>query len=176
MKTSMRIEGMAETSSALAELTKATQRNVMRRVLQRAGEPIAEEARRLVPVASGDLRDSISVLPRVRNTVGDAAYASALEGGATRAGAVTAKRDALRTSNGGSSFAEMFVGPISLPYAHMIEFGTVNMEPRPYMRPAFDAKSGEAVAIIARDMGKEIDRAAQRTARKAARIAAKAKG
>lgn len=33
-------------------------------------------------------------------------------------------------------------------YAHMVEFGTVKMSARPFMRPAFDAKKGEAVEAM----------------------------
>jgi len=33
-------------------------------------------------------------------------------------------------------------------YAHMVEFGTVKMPARPFMRPAWDAKAGEALAVM----------------------------
>ena len=33
-------------------------------------------------------------------------------------------------------------------YAHMVEFGTVKMAARPFMRPAFDAKQAEVVEVM----------------------------
>ncbi len=34
------------------------------------------------------------------------------------------------------------------PHAHFVEFGTVNMPPEPYLRPAFDQEKGNAVTAI----------------------------
>jgi len=34
------------------------------------------------------------------------------------------------------------------PHAHLIELGTVNMQPQPFWRPAFDSVHGEIVRIL----------------------------
>ena len=73
-------------------------------------EPIAEEARRLVPVESGDLRDSIAVSTEV---AGYGAASRTVYVGPLRAG--------------GSS--DVF-------YAHFIEFGTATQRAQPFLAPA----------------------------------------
>lgn len=35
-----------------------------------------------------------------------------------------------------------------VPYAHMVEYGTVNMPPFPFIRPAYDAKKAQAEQLI----------------------------
>ena len=57
----VRIEGLSELKAALRALPDATAKNVVRRVLSKRGEPIAERARQLVPVDKGELKASIAV-------------------------------------------------------------------------------------------------------------------
>ena len=93
-------------------------------LLTKAGQPIAEKARELVPVDQGDLKQSISVSARIKNKVGNAEFSAAMRAGLGKAAAVRAMRDARRADGG--SFAEMFVGP-AVPqgfYGHLVEFGT----------------------------------------------------
>lgn len=42
------------------------------------------------------------------------------------------------------------------PHAHLLEFGTVRMGARPYMRPAFDSKREAAVDEICKELKKQI--------------------
>lgn len=169
MKMSVSISGLAELDRALGQLPKATARNVMRRTLLKAGEPIANEAKRLAPVDQGDLRDSIMVLPRLKNKVGSAEYAAAMRAGLGKQAAVAALRGARRAANSGGFSAQMFVGPATgkgvIRYAHMIEFGTVKMAPQPFMRPAWDATQRVALDIIKRELGSQIIMAARRVGR-----------
>jgi len=97
---------------------------------------IAAEARRLAPVDSGTLRDSIGVA------------ATAANGGG------------LAIGRGGVA---VYVGPRGADafYAHMVEFGTVDMAAHPFMRPAFDNVGREASRVIAETLGREIERAAK---------------
>jgi len=60
-----------------------------------------------------------------------------------------------------------------LYYATWAEFGTVDTPPHPYMRPAWDSGAEPALEYIKAELGNEIERAAQRLARKAARLAAR---
>ena len=73
--------GFRDLEKALAELPKATARNVLKRTLVKAGEPIAEKARDLVPVDKGRLRDSIVVSARIKNKVGNAEFSAAMRAG-----------------------------------------------------------------------------------------------
>jgi len=160
------IEGFKALDAALGELPKTIARNVLKRTLAKAGEPIAEDARRMVPVESGDLRDSISVSPTVKNKAGSAEFAAAMRAGLGKDAAVSAMRDARRAA-GPQYFAEMFVGP-STPlgfHAHFVEFGTANMPAHPFMRPAWDAGKSGALSTIRSELGNQIIAAARRIAR-----------
>ena len=161
----MSISGLRELDRALAELPKATARNVLRRTLVKAGAPIAAKARDLVPVDQGDLKASIAVSARVKNRVGNAEFAAALRAGLGKGAAVQAMRDARRGANG--SFAEMYVGP-AVPegfYGHLVEFGTSRTPAQPFMRPAWDGEQQAALDIVKAELGNEIILAARRVAR-----------
>jgi HK97 gp10 family phage protein len=164
---SVSTSGFRELDKALAELPKATARNVLRRTLVKAGQPIADEASRLAPVDTGKLAGRIAVSPKIKNKVGSAEFAAAMRQGLGRDAAVSALRQARRDAGGQGSFAEMYVGPARgvLGYAHLVEFGTVRTAPQPFMRPAWDGKKREALDIIRRELGNEIIMAARRVGR-----------
>ncbi|MET4634974.1 HK97-gp10 family putative phage morphogenesis protein [Kaistia defluvii] len=172
-KTTVKVEGLRELEAALSDLPKAVARNTLRRVLKKAGEPIADKARQLAPVKSGKLRDSIVVSPKLGTKAGQKEFAAAMEAGLGKEAAVGAMRDARRAAKGEGSFAEMYVGPGRQPHAHLQEFGSVNNRPHPYMRPAWDAHKDEALDIIKGDLGGEIMKAAKRVAKRKAKLAAK---
>lgn len=174
---SIKVEGLKEMDAALGELSKATARATLRRVLKRAGQPIADRASDLAPddpsTGSPDLHTSIIVSPTIKNEVGKSAFASVMKSGGSVGEARAALRDARRASGEGS-FAEMFVGPDAKQfYAHLQEFGTVNHAPQPFMRPAFEEKKGEALDIIKRDLGAEIAKSAARARARALKKAGK---
>lgn len=151
-----RVEGLAELSAGLAELPKATSRNVMRRVGRAALEPMAETARQNAPVDNNDLRESIAVSTKAA-------------GHARRTGR---KRNEV----------EVYMGPggrggaKAPPQGVLQEFGTRNHGPQPFMRPAWDAGKDDLLQAVADGLAPEIEKAAQRIARKQARLIAKAGG
>lgn len=164
------VSGMAALEQALAQLPKATARNVLKRTLNMAAEPIADEARRLVPVKTGNLYNSIAVSARIKNKVGNAEYSAAMRAGLGKAAAGAALRAARRANKGNNpSFAEVFVGPARgkgvIRYAHIVEFGSNDTAPDPYMRPAWDAKKREALEIIKGELRSQIILAARRVGR-----------
>ena len=144
------VEGLAETAAALDEFSKATSANILRRVLIAAGQPIAETARALAPVKTGQLVTSISVVPAQPSKM-------------TRSG---------RGQYDKQSQVEVFVeaGPVAQSITQ--EFGTIHNSAHPFMRPAWQSQRFAALAIVAKQLGDEIDKAAARAARKVARIAA----
>jgi hypothetical protein len=150
----VRVDGLRELDAALGELPKATGRNVMRRVALARLEPMAEEARRLAPVEDADLRDSIAVSTRL------AGYAR-------------------RFNKRSKSEAEAHMGPAGAggkkapPQGSLQEFGTKNHPPQPFMRPAWDGGKDALLNGIKDDLKGEIEKAVQRLARKAARLATK---
>jgi HK97 gp10 family phage protein len=89
--------------------------------LEEAGEFVANRARQKVPVLSGKLRDSI----RVVRLKGDPRLNVRVYAGNRK------KREE------GGAF-----------YAHMIEFGTVKMTAKPFLRPAFNECKGRIKDIV----------------------------
>lgn len=155
---SFSVEGLREIDAALGQLGKATGRNVMRRVAVKRLEPMAEEARRLAPdnpaTGGDDLKASIAVSTRL------AGYAR-------------------RLNRRSKSEAEAHMGPAgdgakkAPPQGTFQEFGTVHHAPQPFMRPAWDGGKEQLLDGIKDDLWAEIEKAAARQARKAARLAAK---
>lgn len=149
----VRVHGLKELDKALGELPKSTGKAVLRRVLRKNAEPVAEAARPLTRVKEGDLRASIGVGTKL-----------------------TRRQSKLhrRLFRNDKASAEMFVGAGGLPQAITEEFGTIDQAPHPFMRPAWDAQKHRVLDGIKNDLWTEIDRAAKRLARKRAREAAKA--
>lgn len=133
-------------TAALGEMSKATGRNVLRRALQVAGEPIAAVASRLAPEQSGRLAFSIVVSPQLTRR---------------------------QRREGKGSEVEMHIGPAggtgALNYASFVEFGTVEMHAEPYMRPAWEGSKAAVLGLIESQLGVEVQRSAARAARKAMR-------
>jgi HK97 gp10 family phage protein len=148
VKTTVQIEGLKEIDKALGELTPATGKNVLRRVLRKRAEPMAEQMRGMAPVDDGHLRDSIGVGTRL-----------------TRRQAAL-HRKMFRDDR---ASVEMFVGAGGLPQAITQEFGTVSHGPQPFARPSWDSQQSSILEGLKDDLWQEIQKAAQRQARRQAR-------
>lgn len=151
------IEGLREVDKALGELGKSTGRNVLRRIAVKRLEPMAEVARSLAPddpaTGGNDLKRSIAV--------------------STQLG----KRQR-RINRKSKSEAEAHMGPAGPggnvpPQGVQQEFGNVNHGPQPFMRPAWDSGKAGLLDGLKSDLWSEIEKAAARQAKKAARLAAK---
>jgi HK97 gp10 family phage protein len=139
------VTGLDEIMAALRELPNATAKNVMRRVLIKRAEPVAEDARRLVPVDEGHLKESIHVSTRLT------------------------RRQKARHRKVHRDDVEVFVGPGNDPAAHLQEFGSSHHDAQPFMRPAWDANKRGVLDGVADDMWREIEKAVARQAKKAAK-------
>jgi hypothetical protein len=154
---SVRVEGLRELEKALGELeSKALAKGVLRRVLLKAGQPIAEFANSIAPddprTPDPDLNTSFFVGTKLN------------------------KRQKKEARNDTKSFQEVYVGSNDVA-AIQQEFGNVNHGPKPSLRPAWDATKFQALDIIKRDLGSEIEKTAARAAkRKAAKALKLAKG
>ena len=152
MKTTVRVDGLKELDRALAELPRATGKNVLRRMLRKAAQPIADDMRAKAPDDPGtggnDLRSSIGV--------------------GSRLGKRQAKLHRKMFKSDKAS-VEVFAGAGVIPHAHLQEFGTVNHGPQPFARPAWDSNKGRALETIRNDLGDEIAKAAKRLAKKRAK-------
>lgn len=178
MKISVKVSGLKELDKALAELPKAAAKSTLLRVAKKAAQPIADAAEALAPVDTGELKGSIIVTARAKNTVGNAEYSAIMRAGGSRSDARAAKIAATR-ADPGKSFAVVYVGPSKAKKKKdaikriVQEFGSVNMQANPYMRPAWDAHKDQALNIIRRELGNEIIATAKRIGKsKAARYTA----
>lgn len=181
MRTTVKVEGLAELEAALAELPKAVGRRVLHKVLRKAAEPMRQKAAELAPKDTGALSRAIMISTKLNNSIGDAEYSDVLRSGGTKAQAVSAMRDARRAAmgTGALSYAEVYMGPVKgskrmAIKANVQEFGSVKQQPQSFMRPAWDAHKGQALEIIKSELGTEIDAAAKRLAKRRAAAAAKA--
>lgn len=143
------VEGLEGVMDALRDLPNATAKNVMKRVLLKRAEPIAEAARRLVPVDQGHLKNSIHVATKLT------------------------RRQRGRRRKVHRDDVEVFVGPGTDPAAHLQEFGSSHHDAQPFMRPAWDQTKDEFLAGVGADMWAEIEKAAARLAKKSAKAALK---
>lgn len=142
------VEGLAELEIALRELPDATARNVLRRVAKKVLAPIADHARVLAPMEVGRLINSI--------VVGDK----------------LTRRQKSQFQREDPNDVVMFVGAGAIPQAHMMEFGTFEIAPRPFLRPAWDGGKDKVLEDIKGELWAEIEKATKRQARKAAKLAA----
>jgi len=147
MATRVRVEGLKELDKALSQLKVSTAKGVARRVLKMAAEPIAEAGRSNAPLGpTGNLKASYGVGTKL-----------------------TRRQSKLHKKQ---SPVEVFAGPND-PAAIQTEFGNEHQAAEPHLRPAWDANKDKALEIIATELGDEIDKAAQRAARRAERLARK---
>jgi HK97 gp10 family phage protein len=146
------IEGLKEVDEALKDLPKAVGKNILRRVLRKIAQPMADDMKAAAPVDEGALRNSIGVGTKL-----------------------TKRQSSLhrRMFRDDRASVEMFVGAGGLPQAHLREFGGDNAPAHPFARPAWDGNKDKALATIKNDLWAEIEKAAARAARKAARLAAR---
>ena len=144
MTVTVKVEGLSELKSAFEQLPKATGEGVLRKVLLARAEPIAAAAKALVAVESGELRDSIVASTRL-------------------------SKDQTRDAKETASYVEVYVGAGPLPHAHLVEFGSVNNQPQPYLRPAWDSAKGALLDKFKEDLWSEIEKAVGKLARNAAK-------
>lgn len=152
MKMEVKIEGLRALDEALGELPKATARNVAVRALKKAGEPVAADYEANVRRRTGTLAKSAGVSTKLSRRQ---------------------KAQHRRATRDDKAFAEVFAGPGALTQAITEEFGTVDQAPQGNLREAWDRNQNGVLASIKRELSGEIDKAAKRLARKAARLAAK---
>lgn len=144
----VKVEGLKAIDQALANIGKrATAKNIGRRALKKAAEPIDRDWRAKVRVDTGDLRESGGISTKLTRRQ--------------------------RSKHKKIAPVEMYVGPGGNPQAITEEFGTNDQAPHPSLRPAWDANKHDLPEAIGKKLWSEIDKAAQRAARKTARLAAK---
>lgn len=160
MATTVKIEGLRELEKALSELPKATGKSVLRRVLVKRAQPVADAMRAAAPVDDGHLKKSIIV--STKRPVGHKSAAAQAFATGGKAAAKAA----------GSGPVEVFVGPGRHPQAIFQEFGTINHGPQPFARPGWDQTKDGVLAGLKDDLWAEVKKSAARLAKKQAKAGA----
>lgn len=135
------VRGFDRLDRKLAQFSSGLSEDVVLQALKSGAQIIADEAKRLAPVDTGLLRDSIEV---------------------------SDKRDhLLYARQGDKGSLSVLVGPVGstddgpVRYARFVEFGTRRHEGQPFMRPAIAAKRDEAGRVTAEILRMEIRKAAK---------------
>lgn len=123
-KTEFKIQGAAAMEKVLQALGPKAAGQVGSNAVRAGARVIVREAKRLVPVDSGQLRDSIKV--------------------------VTLKKTQRAANQVGAVIG--FEKPASR-IAHLVEFGTSHSSARPFIRPAMDTTHEAVLAAIAKTLG-----------------------
>lgn len=135
------VTGFKELERALRELPNAVAKGVLRTALKKAGQPVVDAAIAMAPRDTGKLAESIEIKTSLT------------------------RRQRRRRRKAGD--VEMFIGPSTAArHGHLVEFGTVKMAPRPFMRPAWDGNKERVLSLFVAEMRKAIDRAVKRLAKK----------
>jgi len=145
----VKVHGLKELERDLRALGQhTTAKGVARRVLKKAGKPMADRARALAPddpsTGGDDLKASIGVSTKLN------------------------KRQRGITRKGGKSNVEVYIGTND-PAGIQQEYGNVNHGPQSFMRPAWATEKITALKMITEDMKGEILKTAARLAKKAAK-------
>lgn len=142
-----KVDWLIGSDKALAEVgTKATQKNILVRTLKKAAKPIDDTASNMAPIDTGKLQISVITGTQLTRRQKSSAYKA-----------------------GKLGVAEVHVGT-AMSRGLFQEFGTYKMPASPFMRPAFEMRKGEAEQIIATELWVEIKKAADRAARKRAKL------
>lgn len=167
--TSFKFEGGRALEAALRQLSKATARNVAKRALKKAADPIASKARQLAPKDKGNLEKAIQVSDKAK--VGSRGWSNRGDWVTMFVGingnVLPPKDSKTRMNKRKSRFLQSGGGVAA--YSIFVERGTGSMKAQPYMRPAWDAEKGKSVERIAPELWDEISKAAARAARKGAK-------
>lgn len=139
------IDGFADLEAALVALAdEALERQVLINAGTRALQPVQAEARRLVPVHEGKLRESLIIA--TNGLTRDAAREEMIDKGAVRIWFGTANRNGVPR-----------------------EFGTFRSVAKPFARPAWEANVDGMLDTLAAELGPEVEAAAERLSKRRGR-------
>lgn len=137
MEEEIKVEGLSALYEILQSMPVKLEKNVMRGAIRAGSKPVAEDARRRAPVlAEPDPRRVAGALAKSVRIMSTNARGGVVKGGVVAGGRIKVGRG----KNGAQ--ADPF-------YAHMIEYGTVNHAPQPFMRPAIDTQAQAAIDATA---------------------------
>ena len=138
MTMDFKVSGFRELKAQLDRLpTVARQEGALKRAMIEALEPTAMLTVQMVPKRTGNLARSIIISDKKRGAV---------------------KEDGVVKVWLGASYQKGARGR----HAHLVEFGTVKMAPRPFLRPAWDQDSRAMLGRLSDNLRKQIEAAIKR--------------
>lgn len=149
----LRLTGTQEVRAALLQLEEKVAKRIARAALKAGAEPMLHAARSKAPVDTGDLVESLKISTGKKK------------------GKLVARVQTKSGDYKGKTFYGSFIeyghyaGPRNLGNARKW------IEPRPFLRPAFDENKDRSAGIVVEALRTGIDKEAKRVARKAARLA-----
>lgn len=143
MKMNVQIDGLKELDAKLRRIADQFEdkaaTGITKNALRKAARVVRDDAKRLVPVDQGNVRDNIVVVTEnAKNRPSDAP-------GDGPSALVTVRK-----------FAKSDGTP--LYYARFLEFGTEKMSKKPFLRPAFDENKQSLPGIIRKSLADGIDK------------------
>jgi HK97 gp10 family phage protein len=144
---SIKLVGLKELQAQLVNLGAELGVKTLARAARKAFQPVLDDARNLVPVDTGELRDSLKLSSK-RPRSGDTVVVVGLRVGAGR-GDGTKVPPARRW--------------------HWIELGTAKLPAHPFARPALDRNADRVLELLKEELVKGIQRAVRKQARAAAK-------
>jgi HK97 gp10 family phage protein len=145
------VKGLSELAKLLDKLPAKIQRNVLLGAVDKAAESLVAPMQAAAPVWTGHLEESITHRK---------AGSSGKVFGRNRSGRATRSQN----SDGVVSAGIVFKTPGKF-YWHLLEFGTVRMAARPFVRPTFAANQGRILQAMKTYIGKRLEREARKAAR-----------
>lgn len=139
MATYQNIKGGKELQDLLSTLPASLEKNILRGALRSGAKEILAEAKLNVPVKSGDLRDSLRISTKSKNGI---VYANVKAGNKkafySRFVEFGTAAHNISASKGFLSFGGIFAKSVNHP----------GITAKPFMRPAVDSKSGQAIEAV----------------------------
>lgn len=141
-ETMIKVEGLKELQAALNQLPLEIQRRPLRSAVSAAAKVIVDDAKRRVPVKTGNLQKSIiRYRSRSESAVGRETFSVAVKKGKQKYADTKRNRRLRRVGKSYQTAGEAF-------YWRFLEFGTKFMPAKPFLRPAFESQKAKAVEVI----------------------------
>lgn len=152
---SIQLSGFEQVYKALEALPAKIQKKALREGVKKAGEFLRDRIAERAPYRTGLLRDSI-----VAGSARTKKLSVAISIGPAATNRPKASGDKRQEQSlGGETSGDK--KPKDAYYAKFIEFGTVNMAARPFMRPVLDANSEAITSIIEQSIREFVERGAK---------------
>lgn len=158
-RTTVRVEGLRELGEAMRELGTEVSEKIAHAMVSKAARMVRDEAKKAAPVRTGFMKQNI-IVKKMRKSETD--LTSEYRMGVRKYKVKYADtRFNVRKGRAGT-----YYGVDDAYYWRYLEFGTVKMAPRPFIRPAFENNRMRAVDEMKRVGQRRIEAAAKKAAKR----------